>query len=83
MCGLDTWLPLKVQSTDLDETVAVQKALVVELSPVSSGEDKILKGRTERHRFPCIRDVLPVCMVSVLVIHSMLCYGVHTRIDVD
>ena len=40
MCGLDTWLPLKVQSTDMDEAVAVQVAPVEEVSPVSQGMGK-------------------------------------------
>lgn len=43
MCGLDTWLPLKAQSTDIDmgmdtdmdDTVAVQEVLLEEVSPVS------------------------------------------------
>ena len=46
VCGLDTWLPLKIQSTDMDidididmdievdDTVAVQEVLLEEVSPV-------------------------------------------------
>lgn len=44
MCGLDTWLPLKIQSTDMnmdigmdievEDTMAVQEVLLEEVSPV-------------------------------------------------
>ena len=46
MCGQDTWLPLKTQSTDADEIEVAQKTLVEETSPVSWGV-----GRNE-HCFP-------------------------------